>query len=313
MYLIVSPFKRSFNEIGFIFSIPDNLINKIKIGQIVKIPLWKQDILWVILKIYENENSIEKERIKNIIEIIDEKEYIKWYRIELSIFIANYYFSLIHNSVNLFIPKKIKDNIEKKLLIKNDKKLTYTFNYKKELNIYQKEAYKEILKSNSKNILLFWLTGSWKTEIYINLIKENLELNKQSLLLVPEIVLTQQLYKRIKEVFWNNIIIINSNINEKQKANNWYNIDSWNAKIIIWTRSAIFYPYNNLWIIIIDEEHDLSYISDKTPKYHTIKIAEKISELNWNTLLLWSGTPSIISMYKVFTKKYKIVNLLNKF
>jgi primosomal protein N' (replication factor Y) len=111
--------------------------------------------------------------------------------------------------------------------------------------------------------------------------------NKQSLFLIPEIILTNQLSDKIKNIFWNEVLILNSTVTEATKTKNWISMNNNDAKIIIWTRSALFYPYNNLWLIIIDEEHDNSYISDSSPRYNTIEVAEKITELNWNMLLLW--------------------------
>ena len=108
-------------------------------------------------------------------------------------------------------------------------------------------------------------------------------------------------------------MIINSTISDAIKTKNWVNIYNWNAKVVIWTRSALFYPYRDLWLIIIDEEHDNSFISDSQPRYNAIEVAEKISELHNSKLVLWSGTTSIKSMYKWVTWEYELIYLLNKF
>jgi primosomal protein N' (replication factor Y) len=85
------------------------------------------------------------------------------------------------------------------------------------------------------------------------------------------------------------------------------------AKVIIWTRSALFYPYNNLWSIIVDEEHDNSYVSDQAPRFHSLDIVNKISDLLNIPLLLASWTPSVTSMYKSVKWEYKQVSLLKKY
>jgi primosomal protein N' (replication factor Y) len=85
------------------------------------------------------------------------------------------------------------------------------------------------------------------------------------------------------------------------------------AKIIIWTRSALFYPYNDLWSIIVDEEHDNSYVSDQSPRFHSLDIVNKISDLLNIPLLLASGTPSVTSMFKSVKWEYKQVSLLKKY
>ena len=177
----------------------------------------------------------------------------------------------------------------------------------------QEKIFEEIIISEENKFLLFWVTGSWKTEIYIKLIEENLKKWKQSLLLIPEIILTNQISERLKKYFWNDLIILNSTVSEAKKTKYFLDIFENKAKIIIWTRSVLFYPFADLWLIIIDEEHDNSYISDQTPRYNSIEIANKITDLVWNKLLLASGTPSINSMYKAICKDYKLLNLLEKF
>jgi primosomal protein N' (replication factor Y) len=200
---------------------------------------------------------------------------------------------------------------------------SYTFNFSNTLTQNQEKVYNDIKSSKNNKILLFWVTWSWKTEIYIKLIKDTLEAWKQSLFLIPEIILWNQILDKIKEVFWKDVIIINSTITEAQKTKYFLDILHNQAKIILWTRSALFYPYdNNLWLIIIDEEHDNSYISEKAPRYNAVEVAEKIAEISWKLkaeswkeikLLLASGTPSINSMYNWVKGKYELINLLEKY
>ena len=315
MYCLVCPFSKTFDEVWVTYSVPDFLNDDIKIWQIVEISFNKKNILWIVLDLTNNLNiDFDKDKILEIIKIKNENIFLSWYRVELIKWIAKYYFTAIHNSFSLFIPKNLKEKIIKdKLDFNKGYKLDYSFNYTNKLSVTQKNAYNEIINSKNNKILLYWLTWSWKTEIYINLIKENLDNNKQSLFLIPEIILTNQLADKIKNIFWDEVLIINSTITEAKKTQNWLKINNNDAKIVIWTRSALFYPYNNLWLIIIDEEHDNSYISDSSPRYNSIKIAEKITELNWNKLILWSWTPSINSMYKAITNKYKLVSLLNTY
>ena len=161
--------------------------------------------------------------------------------------------------------------------------------------------------------MLFWVTWSWKTEIYINLIKKYIDEWKQVLFLIPEIILWNQISSKVKKVFWNDVILINSTITETQKTKYFIDIYHNKAKVILWTRSTLFYPFNNLWLIIIDEEHDNSYVSDQSPRYNAIEIANKITDINNNKLLLASGTPSINSMYKAINKEYELLNLLDKY
>lgn len=315
MYAIVSPFFKTFDDIWLTYLIPDFLVWEIKPGLIVSIPFKTNIEFWVVLKI-EKEISwdLDESKIKSLISIHNPFIFLSGYRLKLISWIASYYLSVLHNSHNLFFPKNLTNKIKKsKVDLSKIKEYNYTFSHDITLSKEQERVYKELINSKNNKILFYWLTWSWKTEIYIKLIQDYLKKWKQILFLIPEIILSNQLSEKIINVFWNDVLIINSTVTDATKTKYWLDINSQNAKIIIWTRSALFYPYNNLWLIIIDEEHDNSYISDSTPRYNTIEVANKITELNWNKLILASGTPSIKSMYKWIKWEYEVINLLEKY
>jgi len=300
MYAIISPFSKTFDDVWLIYSIPSFLLDNIKVGQIAEFPIKNKTEIWVILDIKDSIRiDFDESKLKPLISLKNENLFISNYRSELLIWISQYYITAIHNSLNLFLPRNLREKIFKNK-VKNESlnDYYYSYNYSSLLTTNQSATYNNILNSNNDNILLYWLTWSWKTEIYIKLIKDTLDKGKQSLFLIPEIILTNQLAEKIINIFWKKVLIINSTISEATKTKYWIDINKSCAKIIIWTRSAIFYPYNNLWLIIIDEEHDKSYLSDSAPRYNTIEVAEKITEINWNKLILWSWTPSVVSMYK---------------
>jgi primosomal protein N' (replication factor Y) len=214
------------------------------------------------------------------------------------------------------LPKNLKEKIKNwKLNFLKTWDYNYKFNCWFSLSLKQKDAYDKILISKNNKILLFGITWSWKTEIYIQLIKTVLDEWKQVLFLIPEIVLWNQILERIKLVFWEDVIILNSITPDAKKTKYFLDILHNKAKIILWTRSALFYPYDNLWLIIIDEEHDNSYISEQAPRYNTLEVAKKIVDINWSKtkLLFWSGTPSVNSMYKAIRGEFELVNLLEKY
>lgn len=313
MYITVSPFTQSFDDIWFTYEVPENLCDKISFWIIVNVPFWKKIIQALVLDIY-NETTFDKSKIKKIESIFLETIFLSYYQVLLLKWISNYYFTLIHNSLNLFFPKNLLWKVlNNKFIFSKNKDFIYNFNYNKKLNISQQNIYEDIIKSDTNKFLLYWVTWSWKTEVYINLINYYLKNNKQSLLLVPEIILTNQIFDRIKKVFWENVIIINSTVSDAKKTLYWEYIFSWVAKVIIWTRSSLFYPYNDLWIIIIDEEHDNSYISDNSPRYDSIEVANFITNINKNKLLLSSWTPKINHYYNCLKKDFKVLNLFNEF
>lgn len=318
MYSLVSPFSKTFDDFWLLYLVPEFLENEIKIWQIVELPIKNNIDVWVVLNIFKNLDELNVEynisKIKSLISIKNNNIFLSIYQIKLLSWISEYYFSLIHNSLNLFFPKNLVAKIKNwKINLLKTKEYKYNYLDNIILSKSQSDTLKKINNSKNNKILFYWLTWSWKTEIFINLIKKNLDLWKQSLLLVPEIILTTQIFKRIKYIFWEDVIIINSTVSDAIKTKYFIDINNWNAKIIIWTRSALFYPYNNLWLIIIDEEQDNSYISDSSPRYNAIEVAKKITEINWNKLILASWTPSFKSMYKSVKKDYNLVTLLEKY
>lgn len=313
MYATIIPFSWSFDDIWLTYEILSSLEGTIKVWQIVEIPLKNKTELGLVFSLESSlPENIPVDKIKKIIKIQNENIFISDYRLELLKWISEYYFTPIHNSLNLFLPKNLKEKIKKdKLDYNKTSNYEYNFNSKINLTASQKKVLSKIEKAGKS--LLFWVTWSWKTEIYIELIKQNLKTWKQSLFLVPEIILWNQLLDRVQKVFWKDVILINSTVSEAKKTKYFLDILHDKAKIILGTRSALFYPYSNLWLIIMDEEHDSSYISDNAPRYKWVETANKIADLTWCKLILASGTPSIKSMYEWLHWKYEVITLLEKF
>lgn len=182
-----------------------------------------------------------------------------------------------------------------------------------ELNQEQQQAYKKIEKEINENkyksFLLYGVTGSGKTEIYLQLIQKVLEVEKSAILLVPEISLTPQMIDRFIARFGKEkIAVIHSKLSIGERHDEWEKIKNDKAKIIIGARSAIFAPVKELGIIIIDEEHDSSYKSESNPKFDAKEVAKYIAENNKCPLLLGSATPDINMFYKA--RKNKEIELL---
>ena len=315
MYSIVSTFSKSFDDIGLIYFVPDFLKDDIKVWQLIEIPFREKIEYAIVLSLRDKlEDDIKKEKIKPIISIVNQTQLLNEKQIELISWISSYYFSPIHKSLDLFFPNNLKEKLFKwKISFDEKKDLDYSFNFLKKLTIKQKEVYNQVINSENNNIYLYWLTWSGKTEIFINLIKYFLDQNKQVVFLSPEIILSKQLSNRIKNVFWESVALISSDTTQATKTKLWLSIYKNETKIVIWTRSALFYPYNNLWLIILDEEQDNSYISENSPKYKTDEVCLEISKLYNCKLVLASGTPSIKNMYKALNWDFELIQLLEKY
>ncbi|SNR90879.1 replication restart DNA helicase PriA [Anaerovirgula multivorans] len=169
-------------------------------------------------------------------------------------------------------------------------------------NIEQKEIIDEIKpyihKEEPKTFLLHGVTGSGKTEIYLQLIEEVLNKGKQGIVLVPEIALTPQTIERFYGRFGEGIAVLHSNLSEGERFDEWRRIVEGKVNIVVGARSAIFAPFNKLGMIIIDEEHESTYKSDHHPKYHAAEVAAFRSREEGAIVVLGSATPSLETYYR---------------
>lgn len=184
----------------------------------------------------------------------------------------------------------------------------------KQLNEQQQSAYSHIKASIDRdiyaNFVLYGITGSGKTEVYIHAIKHVLEQDKGALVLLPEIALTPQTVARFYEIFGDNIAVLHSRLNDRERAEAWKRLASGDCRIAIGARSAIFAPVEDIGIIIIDEEHDNSYKQeDPAPRYHTREVAIMRAVQNKAVVVLGSATPSMHALHLVSTKKSTLLEL----
>ncbi len=180
------------------------------------------------------------------------------------------------------------------------------------LNEEQTRAVKAILSNKDNTFLLFGVTGSGKTEVYLNIIKSVLDDGKNAIMLVPEISLTPLMVDRFKKRFGSVIAVLHSGLNEGERYDEWERIYSNKARVIIGARSAIFAPVSNLGAIIIDEEHDSSYISESNPRFDTHVIADFRARYNHCPLILGSATPKLSTYKLALDGKYKLLELKSR-
>lgn len=200
------------------------------------------------------------------------------------------------------------DLSEQIILRKPQKNSVSNKTFKLELNKHQKlavDTFLEIYKQEDKTkvILLNGVTGSGKTEVYLQTIEHVLNQGKTSLMLVPEISLTPQTVNRFRSRFGECIAVLHSRLSEGERFDEWSRIKNGLAKIIIGARSAIFAPCKDIGLIIIDEEHEGSYKQDKNPRYNAKTLSIKRAELSNCPVILGSATPSIESYFEAKNNK----------
>ena len=160
--------------------------------------------------------------------------------------------------------------------------------------------------------LLLGVTGSGKTEVYLQVIEECLRLGKTAIVLVPEISLTTQTKRRFISRFGDVVSVLHSKMTTLEKQTEYKRIVKGQAKIVIGPRSALFVPLKNIGLIIMDEEHDPSYVSGSTPRYNTKEVATRIAYMEQAVLLLGSATPEISTMYKANMGKIDYYEMLKR-
>lgn len=180
----------------------------------------------------------------------------------------------------------------------------------------QKEAIEKILyhvyEEEYKQCLLFGVTGSGKTEVYLQVLEKVLNQGRKAIVLVPEISLTFQTVNRFVSRFGNNIAVLHSKMTVSKRKEEYKRIKEGKVDIVIGARSAIFAPISNLGLVIIDEEHDSSYYSQSTPKYSTKEVAAYICKENNAVLVLGSATPEISTYHNALNGNIELIEMKNR-
>ena len=217
---------------------------------------------------------------------------------------------LNQNSIKTLIAKcLIKEEIEE-VYRKPDNMELKKNKYK--LTNDQESVVNEFINSEKEVSVLYGVTGSGKTEVYMNIIDSYINKGKQAIVLVPEIALTTQLVARFQNHFGSAVAILHSHLSDGEKYDEWRKIEREEVSIVIGARSAVFAPLSNIGVIIIDEEHESTYKQENSPRYHAIDIALYRLKKHQAKLLLGSATPSLESYARAKKGYYGLLELNNR-
>lgn len=355
----------------FDYKVPDDLVEKIKVGIRVEVPFGRQRLEGFVLEVKQS-STLELKEIYGIVddEVVLNEELIylgkKIQEASLATLISCYQVMLpkalkaqhkttinkkydVYYELGEVLDEKYNDKqkeiiemvkreglvskeklceisvsslktLEKKRVLVQKLLEHYRVKYdnlkeeKKKLTNDQEMVVKSVLEGNGKEVyLLHGVTGSGKTEVYMELIEESLKKGKTSIVLVPEISLTPQMIERFQKRFGDNIAAIHSGLSDGEKYDEWRRITKGEAKIVIGARSAIFAPVNNLGIIIIDEEHSDSYKQDDSnPRYSAKDVAIIRGKYNNAPVILGSATPSLEAYARAQKGVFKLLELPNR-
>lgn len=316
----------------FIYVIPKELVNQIKEGDRVIIPFGKNNkdkegyVLEILnleelkeKKYFQNDDYFKKDdsidNLKEIASIAKNKIAVNEILFKIAIFLCKEYSAPIQNCIKAVLPvkrvvrknKKQVDAISKYNVNENDKKTRDEIVLNDEQNKIIKDVTKNYRNGVFNEHLIYGVTGSGKTEVYLKIIEEVINDGKQVIVLIPEIALTHQTVIRLKEKFADNIAIIHSRMSEGDKYIQYKKCEDGKTSILVGPRSAIFAPFENLGLVVMDEVNDSSYKSETIPRYNTIDVARFRCKEQNATLLTLSATPNIDLYYEANKKDSNII------
>ncbi|MCX7122040.1 MAG: primosomal protein N' [Gammaproteobacteria bacterium] len=298
---IPTPLRRTFDYL----SLPD--ISDYALGQRVKVSFARRELIGIIVGL-SDKSDFPINKLKTIISIIDESPLLDEKLLSLYQWASDYYQHPIGDVILGSLPKRIRegdvcngdacdgDNNSRNaaLLLTNEQEI----------------AVNAIIGAKHfQAFLLSGVTGSGKTEVYLRVIANALENNKQALVLVPEIALTPQTVARFKARFSVPIVLLHSGLSEKKRIAAWMQSTQANPCIVIGTRSAVFAPLKNIGVIVVDEEHDISFKQQSGFRYSARSVAVMRAKLMDIPIILGTATPSLESLENTHQKKYILLTL----
>lgn len=299
--IIINNSSRQLSKV-FHYRIPKEMIPDLKVGHVVNVPFGKanKNTLGYVAG-FVNDSPFEELKYINEIILKDETG-IKPELFSLAVRMSNKYMCNISDCMKQMLPpagktKLAKDNKEKNPLRDKVFERTNPFIPNQQQEEVIEIISESIINKENQRFLLHGITGSGKTEVYLQLIAKVIEQNRQAIVLVPEISLTPQMIQRFVGRFGDNVAVLHSRLSDGERKDQWYRIREGKVKVVVGARSAIFAPFSNPGIIIIDEEHEHTYKSEKTPRYHAKEIAFERSNLENCIVVLGSATPSIETYY----------------
>lgn len=238
--------------------------------------------------------TVSEDKIRHALRYMDKEPLLTHELYELALFMSKYYIAPIGECVNIMIPSGKRESEYSTLPLEEDESAFSKKNV--ELSEEQKAAVEGIISDSTDQTnfhYLYGMTGSGKTEVFLTAAEKVLSQGKGVIYLVPEIGLTPQVMEAVINRFGNTAAILHSELTPSQKLNQWHRILSKEARVVIGARSAVFAPVPDLGLIIIDEEHDSSYKSGSSPRYHARQLAMIRSKRNKIPLVMGSATPSL--------------------
>ncbi len=298
----------------FQYRIPQDLLGKLKPGMRLHVPFGRGKRTGYIVELTD-EPEIEEDRIKEVYGIVEGAVPVEERLITLASWLKEHYGGTMNHALKtvLLAPAEKKSRPRKKKEGEEEVKYPEAPSDPITLNSAQRAAADRIIgdrKSGKKAVyLLHGVTGSGKTEVYIEVMKEAVAAGKQVIFLIPEIALTFQTVQRLKTWFSDRVSILNSRMSKGERYEQYRRARDGEIDVIVGPRSALFTPFASPAFIIMDEEHETSYKSETLPRYHARETAIELAGLCGASVILGSATPSVESFYRAEQGEYVYLEL----
>ncbi len=286
---------------SFFYSIKD--IEGVEFGKRVIVSFHGRSLMGYVIGVFDNlPDELAKIKLLNIYRVVDKRPVFDELILSLAKWVSSFYLSSLGESLASMIPggrrgSEFYFDIDS---VDSDKKAL-------NLSAQQVAAIDTITKTGKGMFYLYGVTGSGKTEVYLQIARHVFGMGRGVIYLVPEISLTHQVVERFAREFGDTLVVLHSGLTPSQRLNNWFKLMDGRARISIGARSTVFAPVKDLGLIILDEEHEASYKSNTSPRYHARQVAMYRTKQNDGILLMGSATPSVESYF--YMKKREIVEL----
>ncbi len=272
---------------AFTYGVPETMADSVMVGVRVVVPFGKREVTGYVVGLSDDEPDTSF-TVKQIKRVIDKEPLYGRTEVELAAWMGRFYLCSQGEAIATMIPGGRRDSGMPALDVDDAPDAPV-----QELTEPQREAVSEILSRELPMYYLYGVTGSGKTEVFLQVAEAMIAQGKQVIYLVPEITLTHQLARQVSTRFEGKVAVLHSALTPSQRLAQWKRIKRGEVMLAIGARSAVFAPFEHLGLIIIDEEHENSYKSGSSPRYHARQVAQKRCLDSGATLVMGSATPSL--------------------
>ena len=290
------PLKQSFT-----YAIPLEMESSVMLGVRVVVPFGKREMTGYVIDVVDSFEATYQ--VKDIKRVIDKVALFGEPSVSLALWMSRFYLCSQGEALSMMIPGGRRDSSTPALAVDDDATIREVIH----LSSDQRIAIDAILAAKTSMYYLYGITGSGKSEVFLRCTESIIAQGKSVIYLVPEITLTHQLARQVTNRFANKVAILHSALTPSQRLTQWKRIKSGEVQFAIGARSAVFAPFENLGMIIIDEEHENSYKSGNTPRYHARQVAQRRCSEEGALLVMGSATPSLEAWSMM--KKHQITSL----